>query len=212
VLKQLVLGSLTFAPGLLDVLQSKTPPTISYFKSLPLHLAKIWGVYLLVLEKPNHHPKVYIGSSTESRSGLCTQMSQYNRRQNIPIYVQRALDDGYTISSKGPLCWSPLPTAAETYRLRALYLAVEAASSLYFWTMVSRTQDYGMPRLCPWSFDTPEYDGCCGHVSLKEKVEDTRGNFTPEQINTVDSERKLRNSRRDAKTRGPERTANDQKE
>jgi hypothetical protein len=70
VLEQLMLDSLTFAPGLLDVLQSKIPPTISYFKSLPLHLVKMWGVYLVVLEKPSSRPKVYIGSSTESRSGL----------------------------------------------------------------------------------------------------------------------------------------------
>jgi hypothetical protein len=212
VLEQLVLGShFMFAPGLLDVVQAKTSPTISYFKSLPLHLVKLWAVYLLVLEKPGHRPKVYIGCCTESRSGVCTRISQYNRGYNIPWYVQRALDDGYTISYKGLLCWSPLPTAAERYRLRALFLVTEAAFSLYFWTMVSRQKDYGIPRLCPWSLDTLEYDGCCGHVSLYEKVQGARENFTPEQINTLDSERKLKNSRRDSKTHGQERTARDAK-
>jgi hypothetical protein len=207
-----VLGShFTFAPGLLDVLQSRTSPTISYFKSLPLHLVKLWAVYLLVLEKPVHRPKVYIGCGTESRSGVCTRIGQYNRGENLATYVQRALDDGYTISHKELLCWSPLPTAAERYRLRALYLVAEAAFSLYFWTMVSRKKDYGMPRLYPWSLDTLEYDGCCGHVSLTEKVQDTHENLTPEQIDIVDSERKLRNSRRDRETRGQERTAHDQK-
>ncbi len=68
-----------------------------------------------------------------------------------------------------------------------------------------------MPRLWPWSLDTLEYDGCYGHVSLTEKVQDTHENPTPEQIDTVDSERKLRNSRRDRETRGQERTAHDQK-
>jgi hypothetical protein len=209
VLEQLVLGShFNFAPGLLDVLQSRTSPTISYFKSLPLHLVKLWAVYLLVLEKPGHRPKVYIGCGTESRSGVCTRIGQYNKGENLAMYVQRALDDGYTISHKGLLCWSPLPTAAERYRLRALYLVAEAAFSLYFWTMVSRKKDYGMPRLCPWSLDTLEYDGCCGYVSLTEKVQDTHENPTPEQIDVDDSERKLRNS---GETHGQERTAHDQK-
>jgi len=48
--------------------------------------------------------------------------------------------------------------------LRALCLVVEAGFSLYLWTMVSRTKDYGIPRLCPRSLDTLEYDGCCSHV------------------------------------------------
>jgi hypothetical protein len=185
-----VLGShFTFAPGLLDVLQSKTAPTISYFKSLPLHLVKLWAVYLLVLGKPGHRPKVYIGSGTESRSVVCTRIGQYNRGFSLPTYVRRALNDGYTISHKGLLCWSPLPTAAERYPLRALFIVAEAVLSLYFWTMVSRKKDYGMPRLCPWSLNTLEYDGCCGHVSLTEKVQDACENLTPEQINTLDSER-----------------------
>jgi hypothetical protein len=141
-LEQLVLGSLTFAPGLLDVLQSKTSPTTSYFRSLPLYLVKIWGVYLLVLEKPSHRPKVYIGSSTEGRSGLCTRMSQYDRGVNLPIYVRRALDDRYTISYKGLLCWSPLPTGAEKFPLHALFLAVEAAFSLFL--------DYGISQKGLW--------------------------------------------------------------
>lgn len=202
---------MAFAPGLLDALQSKAPPTISFFKSLPIHFEKRWGVYILVLEKPGHRPKVYTGIGTEKRSGVCTRVGQYSRGMNIPIYVQRALNDGYTISHKGLLCWSPLPAAANRYRLRALYLVAEAAFSLYFWTMVSRTKDYGMPRLCPWSLDTMEYDGCCGHVSLTEKIHDAFENLTHEQIGSIDAERKLRNSRRDVVTRGPERISKDRK-
>jgi hypothetical protein len=208
VLKQILLSSeMSFAPGLLDVLQSKTPPTISFFKSLPLYLDKIWAVYLLVLQKPSHRPKIYIGCGTEKRTGVATRMGQYKRGENLPRYVQLALDDKYTISHKGLLCWSPLPTAAERPRLRAAFILLEAAFTLYFWAMVSRTKDYGLPRFCPWSLDTLEYDGCCSHVSLKEKVQDVDETLTPEQINVLDSERKLKNSRRDAVTRGPERTA-----
>lgn len=211
VLEQLVLGSLTFAPGLLDVLQSKTPPTISYFKTLPLHLVKLWAVYLIVLEKSTHRPKIYIGSGTETRSGISTRIGQYRREENLPRYVQRALDDGYKISHKGLLCWSPLPIASKRFQLHAFYLVVEAAFTLYFWAMISRTKDYGMPRLCPWSIDALEYDGCCTHFSLTEKLQDWREKFSPEQIDAIDSERKSQNIRRDRKTRGPQRIAKDNK-
>jgi len=68
-----------------------------------------------------------------------------------------------------------------------------------------------MPGLCPWSLDTLKYDGCCGHVSLAEKVQGCLENLAPEQIDALDAQRKLRNSRRDRKTRGPERVARDQK-
>jgi hypothetical protein len=212
VLAQLVMAShFSFAPGILDVLQSKTPPTISYFKSLPRHFSKIWAVYLLTLEKPNHRPKIYIGCCTEKRSGVLTRMGQYKRGENLPRFVERAIKDKYTITHKGLLCWAPLPTASKRSRLRAVCLLLEAAFSLYFWAMVSRTKDYGIPRICPWPLDTLEYDGCCSHISLQEKVQDADENLTPEEIDALHSERKLRDSRRDRETRGPEKHAQDQK-
>jgi hypothetical protein len=59
--------SLTFASGLFEVLGALTPPSISYFTSLPTDpkkKQKLWAVYLLVLEKPNCRPRVYLGSGT----------------------------------------------------------------------------------------------------------------------------------------------------
>ncbi len=207
-LQQLLLGSLfSFAPGLFQVLKSKTPPTIAYFKTLPLHTTKIWAVYVLILEKPGHRPKTYIGIGTDSRSGVSTRLGQYHRGESLPKFVKRALDDGYTMSHKGLLCWSPIPPAAKRVLLRTLFLAIESAFTLYLWPMVSRTKDYGMPHLCPWKIDTLEYDGCCSHFSLLEGAYDANEDLTPEQINALDAERKLRDSRRDYATRGKERNA-----
>jgi hypothetical protein len=46
-------ASLVFAPGLLEVLKASTPPTLSFFKTLPANSrsTKQWAVYLIVLEK-----------------------------------------------------------------------------------------------------------------------------------------------------------------
>lgn len=49
--KILEISPFEFAPRLLQTLQSPTPPTTAYYKTLPLHLFKLWAVYLLVLEK-----------------------------------------------------------------------------------------------------------------------------------------------------------------
>jgi hypothetical protein len=42
---------LEYAPRLLSMLFSSSPPTIAFFKSLPSLGTKHWGVYALVLEK-----------------------------------------------------------------------------------------------------------------------------------------------------------------
>jgi len=36
---------LAFAPGLFDVIKFRTPPTITYFKTLPTNCLKRWPVY-----------------------------------------------------------------------------------------------------------------------------------------------------------------------
>jgi len=206
-LEQVLLdSSLTFAPGLLEVLQSKTPPSIAYFERLPVQTATLWGVYIIVLEKPGHRPKLYTGCGT-GRQGVRHRLASYPKGQMLPKYVQYALDDGYTITHMRLLCCSPIPTASKRVPLRALYLVIEAAFSLYFWTMVSRTKDYGIPRLCPWSLDTREYDGCCSHVSLYECIQGADEVLTPEQLDAIEAARKLRSSRRDSAVRGKERTA-----
>ena len=74
------LSPLQFPPDLLGILRSSTPPTILVFLNFPLRLDKLWAVYVLVLEKDGHRPRIYIGSGTESQYGVRTRMSAYDRR------------------------------------------------------------------------------------------------------------------------------------
>jgi hypothetical protein len=60
-------SGIDFAPGLLPVFHSSTPPTVLFFKDLPTRAAitfRCWAVYLLVLEKAGSRPKIYVGSGT----------------------------------------------------------------------------------------------------------------------------------------------------
>jgi hypothetical protein len=142
---------LVLAPGLLDVLKAATPPTIAYFKTLSTVFEKRWGVYLLVLEKQGCRPKIYIGSGTNSVRGLVARMYCYTSGKVLHRFVKLALDDGYQIFHKGLLFWTPMPTAMMRIPVRVLIVAIEATFSIVLWAMKSRTKDYGMPHLCPWS-------------------------------------------------------------
>jgi hypothetical protein len=132
--------SLVFAPGLLEVLQSSTPPTVAFFKSLPTDPYKVWGVYLLVLEKQNSRTKIYIGSGTNAESGVSSRLRHYDIKAYdvLPLYVNEALEEGYTIVHKGLLCSAPLPPAGVVPTTRLLFLALEAAFTFAFWLSAPR--------------------------------------------------------------------------
>ncbi|KAI8159452.1 Pyruvate carboxylase [Colletotrichum sp. SAR 10_86] len=205
-------SAMHFAPGLWDVIRSETPPAVAFFKSLPTEYIKRWAIYVLVLEKSGSIPKIYIGAGTEKRSGVATRMGQYRRGENYAANVQKALSDGYRIVHMGLLCWMPLPPASARIRSRCLILILEAAFTLWFWAMASNTANYGMPvSLRPWDPETLEYKGCYGHFSLREGAIELKDDLSSAEINTIEAERRLKNSRRDAKVRGPVRTARDAK-
>lgn len=158
--------SLVFAPGLFDVLQVSTPPAVSYFKTFPSESFKRWAIYLLVLEKLNCRPRIYIGSGTDARSGVSARFSQYDKGKNLPRFIAQALNEDYTIQYKGLLCWTSLPSAGMAPIVRLLFVAVEATFS---WAMNCKTEyGYGMTDMCPWPRDKLEYDGCGSHHPLSE--------------------------------------------
>ncbi|KAM0805392.1 hypothetical protein BDR22DRAFT_884922 [Usnea florida] len=59
-----------FDHSLLQTLQSQTPPSKAYYKTPPLHLFKLWAVYLLVLEKIGEPLRIYVGSGTGLALGV----------------------------------------------------------------------------------------------------------------------------------------------
>ena len=180
---------LAFAPGLLDVLQAAAPPSIDFFKSLPTEDKKRWGVYVVVLEKKNCRPKIYIGSGTNAVDGVAKRLQNYTYKTNLSQFVMKAMDNGYRIKHKGLLCWAPLPEATERFALRVLFLALETAFSIAFWALYSKTKDYGMPQhLCPWEIGAIHYDGLCSHPAIIEKVSDETLGLTAEEIKAKEAE------------------------
>jgi hypothetical protein len=131
-------SSMVCCPGLFDILQAPTAPTLSLLKSLPTNYYKRWAIYLLVLEKPFCVPRVYIGSGTTAIAGVSHRMSRYTNLQSLPKYAAAAIEEGYVITHKGLLLWAPIPSAADVPLLRAMFLLLEAALTSVFWAAKSK--------------------------------------------------------------------------
>lgn len=168
-----------FAPGVYEVLQAATPPTVAFFASLPTDFKDKWAIYALTLEKPGFRPKIYIGSGTRIKVRVLKRLLSYDRGECLPHLVAKALEDDYVIVHKGLLCWIPIPSAVMAPLYRLLFVALEALFTFVFWAINCKTEyGYGMTHLCPWNRNTLEYDGLCTHHPLSECP---RGEFLTEQ-------------------------------
>lgn len=170
----------TFAPGLLDALQSDTPPTVDFFQALPTkvrrHGIDRWGVYVIVLAKKGRLSKVYFGSGTNTRGGLFQRFSNYDKGTLIAEAVESAQKEGFVIVSKGLLGWCSKPIEEHVFVVRGLCLLLEATFTFVFWAFRSRTAAYGYPNFCHWDISDLLYDGLCGHSALIEPI---RGRTVP---------------------------------
>jgi hypothetical protein len=196
------LSIISVAAGLLEVLLSPLPPTINWIKGLPTQSKGFWGIYLILLEKPRYHPRIYIGSGTgTSKQGLATRLKDYTYRARIPCYIRKAVDEGYTITHKGVLCWTTIPPAATQFPIRSLMLLLEITFSLALWATHSRTKPYAMPSLLSWALDTFQYDGCCSHVAISEAVWGENEGLTTAQIAAKLAEMDARRAEQEKQTR-----------
>jgi hypothetical protein len=164
--------SISFAPTLVDTYRSSLLPTIAFFKTLPSDFEKKWAVYVRVLEKDGHRPKLYIGSATAASGGVSIRLQQYEKPHMRPFLVRLAMSNGYDITYTGLLCWSPIPPTGTVPISRLVFLALESMFTFIFWALGSKTETdkYGadVTILCPWPTESLEYDGCCTHNSLTE--------------------------------------------
>jgi hypothetical protein len=187
-------ASLSFAPGLFDAMQAASPPAVEFFRNLPSDRHRRWAVYALTLEKPGAVPLIYIGSGTDSSRGVHSRWQIYDQLKSgtMPQYIAAALEDGYKITHKGLLIWSPIPSAADVPRFRLLFVAMEAAMSFSFWAKKSRKPDHCMISCSLWPLSSFSYTGLCSHNPLAEGVH-ANLDLSAEQLETIAAEIKEKN-------------------
>jgi len=170
---------------------------------------KRWAVYLLVLEKASCQPRIYVGSRTSVTKVVESRLADYRNGTTLPLYVQKSIEDGYSIEHTGLLCWIDLPSPSLVLKIRLLFLALEAAFAYIFWAMrtVNKANDYGMGHICSWDRSTLEYDGLCSHCCLNEGVVSDY-ELSKRELEELDLKRKADMAEYDAEYRAM-RMAND---
>jgi hypothetical protein len=165
---------LSTAPGLQSVLESSSPPSLDFFKTLPQpsDSQQQWGVYVLLLERPGSKAKLYVGSGTDALDRIQARARKYDSgRGPYSQLTQQALNDGYTVSSFGMLCWIDLPSSVQVLRQRARMLVLEAVFAIAFNACRKTIADeLYIDDFHLWQRQDVEWDPLCTHLSLCEKV------------------------------------------
>lgn len=165
------LSRFRFCPGLLAQLQSSTPPTLEWFRSLPSTVRSgSWGVYVLLYEKSGCKPMIYIGSGTHLTHGIRFRITQHISGQRSPVEIAKAVASRYRLTNTRLLAYCPIPSGGSLLKHRAVIVALETALTLLFSALRNRSKHYGLPDLCRWKGQSFEYDGLCGHNPLIERV------------------------------------------
>lgn len=182
---------LSFAPSLLEILTSSSPPSLDFFRGLPALPAdeKVWAVYVLLLEKPGCPAKIYIGSGTDEKAGAKPRLRNYENGTHLPRFVERALDDGYAYTNRGLLCWAPLPAGHESGTARARFVAVEAVFAFIFFAGFETKLDGLWTVFLPWKREDVGWLPMCSHTALNERPKGVT-NMTEAQWEEYDAERK----------------------
>lgn len=184
---------LKFAPGLLDVLRSDTPPSTDFFAALPRPEGKFWGVYVALLVKDGSEPGVCIGSGTETLRGYRSRVSHYSDKKHrmLPRHVRALYDKGYDLAHVGLLCWTPTPPVSIVPRSRMRLLAVEAVFTNIFYSVTPTCMDELWADMMPWTRDAVSWLPLNNHTPFKEAGAGDLG-LTAAQLVRREKDRKVR--------------------
>ncbi|KAI4256461.1 MAG: hypothetical protein L6R42_006202 [Xanthoria sp. 1 TBL-2021] len=163
---------LSVNPHVLTALQSPSPPTIEFFKSLDYVRNSDWVVYALTFEKDGERPGLYIGSGTDRQYGMHIRMRAYDHPINlsspvVPALIKRAILNGYSLTSRSVLVSLPLPSPSDVPLLRHFFVSLEAAFTFAFWAINYKEDRKGK---CPWLISDLTYTGLCTHNPLYEQL------------------------------------------
>lgn len=167
---------LSLAPGLMEALLSPSPPSLAFLKGLPKpnghRQPKQWAIYALVFEKPGCRPHVYVGSGTHAANRVRGRFRDYNSGSGPwSRYTSKAIDDGYSLSSAGLLCWTNLPLPQQVPRQRARFLVLESVLCLNLVaSRVGFVDQYFIDEFYLWARELMEWDPLCSHLAINEGV------------------------------------------
>lgn len=163
---------LKFAPGMLDVLQSKTPPPPDFFLSTPTPAGKFWAIYAGLLRKPGCPDALCIGSGTDALASYEKRIAHYSNKTHgaLPRFVRSRYDEGYDLAHIGVLCWSPIPDVTMVPRARLRMIALEGTFTNLFFSANETCLDCLWTNLMPWTRDQVDWITLNSHTPFNEGV------------------------------------------
>ncbi|KAF5555762.1 heat shock 70 kDa [Fusarium phyllophilum] len=189
----LKLAGLSCPSQLSDTLSMATPPSLVQLKSLPDEVPiGLWGVYLLIFEKAGCLPAIYIGSGAAQVRGVRKRVLQHRTcdvgSSNCPAGVQKARQDGYTLTHSALLVSCPIPKAEHRPQLHVLIHLLEAAFCAIFWPFPSTDRTFGLGHYTPWPQESFPWGAIDEEKRERDRVlqvnyhRELRANPTPEFI------------------------------
>ncbi|KAJ0372688.1 hypothetical protein COL26b_009130 [Colletotrichum chrysophilum] len=162
---------LKFADNMYEVLMAKRPPTLDFFRTLPKPNKSnpVWGVYTILMEKANHPAKLYVGSGTNADHGVVTRLRDYKRETLLPQLVLKALQEGYSISHAGLLCWYAMPKPGQAPIARLRVITVKATMAFVFFAGRPCKMDVLWDDMLPWTRDGVSWQPLCTHTAFLQK-------------------------------------------
>ncbi len=176
-----------WAPGLLEALNSETPPSVLEIKSFDLDildLSRQWVVYLVIVERRREdgtiETRLYFGSTvakdgSNSRIQIYLRIKSDNSREismRVPKEVAAHLREGdWEISQVSIVGATEIPmntNEAEDYAynaIRALVISIEATLTINFWTFTSTTMG-SVTSQGVWAVSELPYTGLNTHSAF----------------------------------------------
>ena len=163
-------SSLTFAPGLADLIRSPNAPSVQQLRACSVLLSEDdhkskWIAYLQYYRKgPLWY--IYCGKTTNLRGAQERIRDHENERSSIPQSIKNLLKRGFQRVGHTTLAAVDIPfEAADRMNMTALVTAFEATLATGFWAYSPLTLGSVTPlrfwEEMPWS-------GLCSHSSLME--------------------------------------------
>ncbi|KAK4190573.1 ATP-1 H+-transporting ATP synthase [Podospora australis] len=121
--------------GDIDILTQEYPPEFAPGLETPPPEKSVWGVYAVVMEKPEFPAKLYIGSGTRSSvlGGVQGRFDEYRGNRNVPSLIRSSQIDGYTKTHQGLLYWQDIPGVTDRIPIQRLrVVALEATFAFIF--------------------------------------------------------------------------------
>ncbi|KAJ4403710.1 carbamoyl-phosphate synthase (glutamine-hydrolyzing) cpa2 [Neurospora sp. IMI 360204] len=191
---------LKFADELQDIIQAPHPPNLNTLISLPEFSHQDqhkFSCYILILQKADDTPLVYVGTGTDKTKGTHKRFTDYDNGKNLSGHTKIACQQGYKITHKKILASAPVPSEPSlVLSARSLLLVIETALSYKLYAMYNQIITHLAFTNGQWG-DSIAYGGLCSHEAWGEGTRRSEWFYSGLSQSEIEDIRRQRRSEQD---------------